>query len=181
MGELAAATAISMQAVLKHLRVLKEMGLVEKKSVKSPGLSIRKVYEASGARLRDFSTEDQTLVKLSATPSAAAEEPDKFLDIEYLAEEAMVQRRRVRDQARRLARMIDDLVQDESRIKAAIESVDPSEAERLILQVLFTEQSLEEGVRVLLAHYGPRDGKKSIERALGKARRRNRKEAERRQ
>ena len=54
---------------------------------------------------------------------------------------------------------------------AALESMDLSDTERLILQVLFTEESLEEGERVLLEHFGLQDGKKSIERALSKARR----------
>jgi DNA-binding transcriptional ArsR family regulator len=171
LGELAAATGISMQGVLKHLKKLGEMGIVEEKSIRSPSLSVRKVYEARGARLGDFSTADLTLVKFSEKPSDPAEEPQRPLDLEYLAEEAIIQRRRVRHQARRLGRMIDDLVEVESRIKAVLKSMDLSETERLILQVLFTEQSLEEGERVLLKHYGLRDGRKSIESALAKARR----------
>lgn len=170
LGELAAATGISIQGVLKHLRKLEELGLVEETSVRGPGLTVRKVYLAKGARLRDFSTGDLTLVKLSGKPSAPAEEPDRPLDLEYLAEEAILQRRRVRDQARRLGRMIDDLVEDESRIRVALESMDLNDIERLILQVLFTEESLEEGENVLLEHFGLQDGKKSIEKALSKAR-----------
>ncbi|MGP8124334.1 MAG: helix-turn-helix domain-containing protein [Nitrososphaerales archaeon] len=174
LGELATATGISMQGVLKHLRILEGMGLVEERSVRSPALSVRKVYEARGARLRDFSTEGLTLVRLCEEPSAVAEEPEKPLDLEYLAEEAIIQRRRVKDQARRLGRMIDDLVEDESRTKAALESMNLSETERLILQVLFTEQSFVVGERLLLEQYGLQDGKKSIESALGKARHRAR-------
>ncbi|MGD0476606.1 MAG: helix-turn-helix domain-containing protein [Nitrososphaerales archaeon] len=170
LGELAAATGISIQGVLKHLKKLEELGLVEETSVRSPDLAVRKVYAAKGTRLGDFSTGDLTLVKLSGKPSAPVEEPDRPLDLEYLAEEAILQRRRVRDQARRLGRMIDDLVEDESRIKVALESMDLSDTERLILQVLFTEESLEEGERVLLEHFGLQDGKRSIEKALSKAR-----------
>lgn len=170
LGELAAATGISIQGVLKHLKKLEELGLVEEKSVRSPGLAVRKVYAAKGTRLGDFSAGDLTLVKLSRKPSAPAEEPDRCFDLEYLAEEAILRRRRIRDQTRRLGRMIDDLVDDESRMKAALESMDLSDTERLILQVLFTEESLEEGERVLLEHFGLQDGKKSIEKALSKAR-----------
>ncbi|MGD1055204.1 MAG: helix-turn-helix domain-containing protein [Nitrososphaerales archaeon] len=170
LGELAAATGISIQGVLKHLRKLEELGLVEETSVRSPGLAVRKVYAAKGTRLRDFSAGGLTLVKLSGKPSSPPEEPDRPLDLEYLAEEAILQRRRVRDQARRLGRMIDDLVEDESRIKVALESMDLSDIERLILQVLFTEESLEEGERVLLEHFGLQGGKESIEKALSKAR-----------
>lgn len=157
--------------MLKHLRKLEELGLVEGKNVRSPDLAVRKVYAAKGVRLGDFSAGDLTLVKLSGKPSASTEKIDRSIDLEYLAEEAILRRRRVRDQARRLGRMIDDLVEDESRIMAALESMDLSDTERLILQVLFTEESLEEGERVLLEHFGLQDGKKSIERALSKARR----------
>jgi hypothetical protein len=145
-------------------------------------LAVRKVYAAEGTRLGDFSLGDLTLVKLSGKPSAPprdVEEPDRPLDLEYLAEEAILKRRRVRDQARRLGRMIDDLVEDESRIKATLESMDLTDAEQLILQVLFTEESIEEGERVLLEHFGLQDGKKSIERALSKARRPTRKKTNR--
>lgn len=170
LGELAAATGISIQAVLKHLRKLEGLGLVEETSVRSPSLSVRKVYVSKGTRLKDFSAGDLTLVKLSKKSLARAEEADWHPDLEYLAEEAILQRRRVRDQARRLGRMIDGLVQDESRIMAAIESMNLSNVERIILQVLFTEGSLEEGELVLLRHFGLQDGKKSIEKALSKAR-----------
>ena len=170
LGELAAATGISIQGVLKHLKKLEGLGLVEEKSVRGPDLTARKVYAAKGARLGDFSAGDLMLVKLSRKPSAPAEEPDRPLDLEYLAEEAILRRRRIRDQARRLGRMIDDLVEDESRIEVALESMDLSDTERLILRVLFTEESLREGERVLLEHFGLQDGKRSIEKALSKAR-----------
>jgi predicted transcriptional regulator len=170
LGELAAATGISIQGVLKHLKKLEGLGLLEEKSVKSPVLAIRKVYATKGARLGDFSMGDLTLVKLSGKPSAPLEEPNRRLDLEYLAEEAILRRRRVRDQARRLGRMIDDLVEDESRVKATLESMDLSDTERLILQVLFAEESLEEGERVLSEHFGLQDGKKSVEKVLAKAR-----------
>ena len=170
LGELAAATGISIQGVLKHLKKLEELGLVEEKSVRSPGLAVRKVYAAKGTRLGDFSAGDLTLVKLSRKSFAPAEEPDRRFDLDYLAEEAILRRRRIRDQTRRLGRMIDDLADDESRMNVALESMDLSDTERLILQVLFTEESFEEGERVLLEHFGLQDGKKSIEKALSKAR-----------
>ena len=179
LGELADATGISIQGVLKHLRKLEGLGLVEEESIRSSGLAVRKVYTAKGARLGDFSVSGLTLVKLSEKPSAPVKELDRPLDLEYLAEEAILRRRRIRDQTRRLGRMIDDLLEDESRIKAALESMDLSDAERLILQVLFTEESLNEGERVLVEHFGLQDGKKLIEKALSKARHRTRRKIDR--
>ncbi|MGD0397129.1 MAG: winged helix-turn-helix domain-containing protein [Nitrososphaerales archaeon] len=170
LGELAASTGISIQGVLKHLRKMEELGLVEEKSVRGRGLAVRKVYAAKGAKLEDFSADDLTLVKLSWKPPAQTDELNGPVDLEYLAEEAILRRRRIRDQTRRLGRMIDDLVEDESRIKTALESMDLSDTERLILYVIFTEESLEEGERVLSEHFGLQDGKNSIKRALSKAR-----------
>lgn len=186
LAELAAATGISVQGVLKHLTKLEELGLVEEENLRSPALAVRKVYTAKGVKLGDYSAEDLTLVKLSENPSALAEnpsalaeEPDRPFDLEYLAEEAILRRRRIQDQTRRLGRMIDDLVEDESRLRVALESMDLSDTERLILRVLFTEESLEEGERVLLEHFGLRDGKRSIEKALSKARRQTEKRIDR--
>lgn len=171
LGELAAATGISAQGVLKHLKRLEDLGLVEEQDIRAPGLAVRKVYAAKGARLRDFSTGNLTLVKLSREISATAEGPDRAPDLEYLSEEAILQTRRVRDQARRLGRMIDDLFGEEARIRAALESMDLSDTERLILDVLFSEESIEEGERVLQEHFGLKDGRGLMERALAKSRR----------
>ena len=168
--ELAAATGISMQGVLKHLKKLKSIGIVDERSIRSPILAARKVYVASGVRLRDFSSGDLTLVKLSGRPPVSASELVRYPDLEYLAEEVILRRRRVRDHARRVGRMIDELVDEESRIGAILESMNLSDAEKLILQILFTEESLEQGERVLQEHFGLQDGKKSIEEALVKAR-----------
>ena len=175
LGELADATGISIQGVLKHLTKLEELGLVEEKNVRSPALAVRKVYTTKGVKLGDYSAEGLTLVKLSENPSAPDEEAERPFDLEYLAEEAILRRRRIQDQTRRLGRMIDDLVKDESRIEVALESMDLTDTERLILRVLFTEESLEEGERVLLEHFGLQDGKRSIEKALSKARRQTKK------
>ena len=168
--ELATATGISIQGVLKHITKLKALGLVEEENIRSPSMAVRKVYHAKGMRVGDFSTGDLTLVKLGEELPQGAEKSDRLPDLEYLAEEVILQRRRVRDQARRLGRMIDDLFEDESRIKSALESMDLSKTELLILQVMFTEESLEKGARVLLEHFGLKEGRKSIESALRKAR-----------
>jgi len=180
LGELAVATGISVQGVLKHLRKLKSLGLVEEESVRASGLAVRKVYTAKGAKLGDFSTGDLTLVKLSRKSSTVFDAPDHPPDLEYLAEEAIMQRRRVQDQARRLGRMIDELFEDESRIKTALESMDLTDTERLILEVLFSEESSEEGERVLLERFGLQNGQRSIERALLKAVHRTKKRTGRR-
>ena len=66
--------------------------------------------------------------------------------------------------------MIDDLVEDESRITNSLDSMALGDFERLILQVVFTEESLEDSERVLREHFGVKDAKRSIERALARVR-----------
>ena len=169
LAELAEATGISVQAVLKHLVKLKGLGIIEEQRVVERGLAVRKVYAAKGARLGDFSTGDLTLVKLSPIPPGGTVGAAGSHDLEYLAEEAIMQKRRVRDQARRLARMIDELFEDEARIEAALKAKELSEMERLILRVLYAEDTIEDGRLVLQKHFGLPDAQKSVDRAMAKA------------
>ena len=90
-------------------------------------------------------------------------------DLEVLAEEIILQRRRVREQARRLGRMIDDLVEDETRVRSALSDMNLTDTERIVLQVIFAEETLGEGERVLLEEFGLRGGIDSIANALAKA------------
>ncbi len=171
LGELAELTGISIQGVLRHLRKLVDLGLVEEKSVHWKGVTVRKVYLAKGVRVGDFSVGDLTVVKLSRAEPLSVDSTEPVADLEYLAEEALLQRRRIKDQARKLGRMIDELVEDEAKMNGLLQSMSLTESEKLVLQTLFTEDSLDDGERALSAHYGLKDGRRSIEKALAKARR----------
>ena len=89
-------------------------------------------------------------------------------DLEGLSGDILLQRRRVRDEARRIGRMIDDLVDDQEALAAALEEMPLGEQERLILEVLFTEETMADGVGVLSRYYGL-DDRRSIDKALAKA------------
>jgi DNA-binding transcriptional ArsR family regulator len=171
LGELAELTGVSIQGVLRHLRKLVDMGLVEERSVSAKGVNVRKVYLAKGVRVGDFSVGDLTVVKLSRNEAFPASSREPVTDLEYLAEEVLLQRRRIKDQARKLGRMIDTLVDDETKMDGLLRMMDLKESERLVLQTVFTEDSLEEGERVLSRHYGLKDGRRSIEKALAEAKR----------
>ena len=64
--------------------------------------------------------------------------------------------------------MIDDLVDDQEALSAALEEMPLVEQERLILEVLFTEETISEGVGVLSRYYGL-DDRRSIDKALAQA------------
>ena len=64
--------------------------------------------------------------------------------------------------------MIDDLVNDQEALAAALEEMPLGEQERLILEVLFTEETLDDGIGVLSRYYGIND-RRSIAKALAQA------------
>ena len=171
LGELAELTGISIQAVLKHISKLESMGLVEERRLTGGKLSVRKVYAAKSYVLGDYSTPDLTITKFSKTSRRPPPGRGEKADLESMAEDAMLLRSRVRDEARRLGRVIDELADEQARLSETLVSMGLEEEERLILEVLFTEDSEEKGMELLARHYGLRDGRRSIDRALSKANR----------
>jgi len=167
--ELADITGISVQAVLKHLEKLNRVGVLEEKRIDAAELGVRKVYSIAGFHVGDFSLGDLTIVKLSKTaPPLAKTRRVGRAELERLAEDSLVQRRRIREQARRLGRMIDDLVASETRLSGLIESLRLGDGERLMVHTFFTEESMEEAESSLKGHYGMVNPRRDIERALEK-------------
>jgi predicted transcriptional regulator len=167
LGELSQMTGITVQGVLKHLKALEAVGLVDEKTISGRSMKVHKIYVPGKAELGDYSTGDLLVVKAlkpAKEPSRSARE-----GLEGLAEEVMLQRRRVREQARRLGRAIDELVSEERALRRAIGSLIADEDEKLILQVLYSEETFAEGAEALGKHFGLKDGRRSIDKALAKA------------
>lgn len=171
--ELKALTGLrTVPGVLKHLSKLKEMRLVKEEDLAGGALSSRKVYSVDrGAHVRDFSYRDFTVVKLSTEHGQAARSDRPVDELESLATDALIQRRRIREQARRLGRMIDDLVSTEARIGDIARAVGANDEERLLLQIAFTEESLEDAEAALRRQHGVANGRRALEKAISKARR----------
>jgi DNA-binding transcriptional ArsR family regulator len=166
LGELATTTGISVQGVLRHLKRLEELGLVEERKVPINAPKARRVYSAKGTMLGDYSSGDLVVVK--ATEKWQAENASgQVFDLERKAGELLVQRRRIRDEGKRLGRMIDDLADGQEALMAALAGMDLSGEERLVLEVIFTEDTVEEGVGALSKYYGIED-RRSIDKALAK-------------
>lgn len=169
LGELASVTGISVQGVLKHLKRLADVGLVEERRLGTRTLRARTVYAAKGHLVGDYSTQDLTVVKpTERLPPRGAQERNP--DLERMSAEVLVLRRRVREQARRLGRMIDELVDEREALTESLDGLSLSPEERLIVEVVLTEETLGDGLKVLSKHYGIED-RRSIDRALAKARR----------
>lgn len=102
-------------------------------------------------------------------PIVRPEEPVKKL--ESLAADALLQRHRIKDQARKLGKMIDELVSTEAGIGALIRGLPSEEDERLLLFAAFTEETLEDAEKSLKEHYGLKDPKEALRKAISRANR----------
>jgi len=168
--ELADLTGISMPGVLKHLARMEKLGLVAEAKVEGGALPVRKVYSTKGVRIGDFSHGNLTVVKVTDSTERSARSEDAVKELESLAADALVQKRRIRDQTRRLGRMIDELVNTESRIGGLIGGLGAEDEDQLLLHTAFTEESMEEAERSLTEHYGMREPKRALDKAVSRAR-----------
>lgn len=166
LGELSDLTGISVQGVLRHLGRLAELGLVEEKSLSRVAPRARKVYGPARARIRDYTTGGYAVVKSTEEPAGAG--TVRVRDLERAAGDLLIQRRRIREEIRKLGRMIDEAADQQYDLASAIRSTPLSPEERLILEVVLTEDTLEDGARVLSKYYGI-DDRRSIESSLNKA------------
>ncbi|HLQ03814.1 MAG TPA: helix-turn-helix domain-containing protein [Nitrososphaerales archaeon] len=171
--ELAERTGISIQGVLKHLEKLNEMGLLEERTISRPKyLAVRKAYSIKGSSLGDFSRGSLMIVNLSGEreEEALGAAKDVYADLNGMAEELLIQGRRIKDQARRLQRMIDEFSATELRLRRLIESLEIDPEERLIAETVFTEDSLAGAATVLSKFYGCRNPDRAIRDVVAKVR-----------
>ena len=169
-SELAELTGVSLPGVLKHLKRLEMLGLVQEKKLDRHMFTARKVYTARRTTIGDFSEPDLRVVRLLHEPGVAEPQGGESLNLESQAEDLILQERRVREQVKKLGRMIDGLLADRSRLAATAGTTGLGFDDRLILQVLFTEESASDGERVLIRHFGLKGGRRSIDRVLAESR-----------
>ena len=168
LGELSATTGISVQGVLRHLRRLGELGLVEERKLVPRTPKARRVYASKSTAFGDYSAGDLTVVK--STEKLPSQGHQRLQDLEKVAGEILLHRRRVGERARRLGELIDGVVTEQEELEAALEGARLTAEEKLMLRVILTEETLEDGARVLSRFYGV-DDRRSIDKALAKARR----------
>jgi len=169
--ELADRTGISIQGVLKHLEKLKKIGLIEERTLSRPKyLAVRKAYSLKGSNLGDFSRGSLMIVNLSAEreEEELGAAKDVYADLNRMAEELLIQGRRIKNQARRLQRMIDEFSATESRLKSSVESLDLDPEEKLIAETVFTEDTMESAAKVLSKFYGCRSPDQAIRDVVAK-------------
>jgi DNA-binding transcriptional ArsR family regulator len=167
LGELSSLTGITVQGVLRHLKKLVELGLVEERRAASGATKARRVYTARSTNLTDFSTPGLTVVRATERVPPRRDSPLQG-ELERTSGELLIQRRRIADATRKLGRMVDDLVDAQEALSAALDRLSLTETERLILQVILTEETRADGEKVLSRYYGIED-RRSIDEALARA------------
>ncbi|HYB75941.1 MAG TPA: winged helix-turn-helix domain-containing protein, partial [Nitrososphaerales archaeon] len=95
LGELANITGISVQGVLRHLRRMERLGLIEERRVSADAPKARIVYAAKGSILEDYSSGELVVAKAVERwpPTRRAKAPTP--DLEGMAAEVLLRRRRV--------------------------------------------------------------------------------------
>ena len=164
--ELSRLTALSVPGVLRHIEAMNRAGLIHEERVQVRMLPARKLYSLKGMRVIDFTVGDLSIFKV------AIDKPVKergVRDLESLAMEILVGRRVIREKAKRLARAIDELVENEEILAKEIDGMELTDEERLILLTIFTEETADDAERVLTRIQGMKEARRSIEEALAKA------------
>jgi DNA-binding Lrp family transcriptional regulator len=170
LAELGSVTGISVQGVLRHLRRLAKLGVVKESRIVPKALKARVVYVASSAMVGNYSESDLIVVKSTDRAVPESKGPERKADLEALSGDLIVLRRRVREETRRLSRLIEEHVSSKETLNSALASAVLGPEERLILNVILTEETIEDGIKVLSKYYGLTD-RRSIDRALTRARR----------
>ena len=164
--ELAKLTSLTVPGVLRHLDALAKVGVIREERISSKELPIRKTYSLKGVKVADFSVGDISITEITKTPEGP--EPAEGANLEWLASDVMVSRRRAREKAKRLARAIEDFLENEAKLARAVASMGLEPDERLIVLTVFTEETNGEAAKILESE-GMVDSRMPIERAIAKA------------
>ena len=169
--ELARLTGVSVPGVLRHIEAMGKAGLIHADRLATKELPVRKVYSLQAVKVMDFSVGDLTILKVSAKKGTKVE---AARSLERQAMDIMLGRRRVREKAKRLARAIDELGENEEILARSVEGLDLTDEERLVLLTVLTEETVGDAERVLVRIQGMREARRSIDEALATARRNGR-------
>jgi predicted ArsR family transcriptional regulator len=164
LGELAEDTGISVQGVLKHLGKLSESGILETRSLHSGRyLRPRKLYYIGTRRVADYSQGDMIIATLGE--EARDGEPkadDAYAELDGLAQDIIVLRRRARELSERMKRTIEQVTESESRMARLIDGLDLSPEEKQIAYLIFGDDRPEQARRTLRKHYGCQNPEEAI-------------------
>ena len=172
LGELAETTGISVQGVLKHLKRLSDLGLLTTKSLHSGRhLRQRKLYYISTRKVAGYSDEGMIVATLGEeAPSDGLVVDDAYGELDKLAQDIILLKRRARELSDRTKRMIEEVTENESRIARLIDGLKLTPEERQIAYLIFGDDGPEKARRILREHYGCRDPEEAMREVSEKLR-----------
>lgn len=170
LGELAEVTGISVQGVLKHLNRLSESGILKTRSLPSGRyLRPRKLYFIDSRRVANYSEGEMIVATLGEqTGSRELRVEDPYAELDGLAQDVIVMRRRARELSARMKRMIDEVTENESRIALLIEGLRLSPEEKQIARLIFGDDGPEQARRILREYYGCQNPESAIQDVVEK-------------
>jgi predicted transcriptional regulator len=178
LGELAEATGMSVQGVLKHLRKLDDAGILKEWTMpRGTHLRPRKLYFVEGRKVADYSQDGVIVATLGDARAGGNVRGEKtavaggsYDELDALAQDVMILRRRVRELSRKTSRMVDQVVDAETRITELVGALDLTEEERQIAYLIFGEDEPERARAILKEHYGCPDPEAAIRDVVRKIR-----------
>jgi predicted transcriptional regulator len=179
LGELAAVTGMSVQGVLKHLKKLADAGILKEWTMpRGRHLRPRKLYFIVSRKVADYSQNDVLVATLGGVrpvelsqEAGASGARKAYEELDSLAQDVIILRRRVRELARKTSRMVDEVVDSESRITALIGALDLTEEEKQIAYLIFGEDGPDRARAILREHYGCSDPEAAINDVVRRIRR----------
>lgn len=176
LSELAEVTGISVQGALKHLKKLSEAGILEEENMpQGEYLRPRKLYFIRSRKVEDYSQEDVLIATLGRAELEEGSELGRtnrnvYQQLDELAQDVIVSRRRVRELSKRMQRLIEELADAESRVSALISSLDLTRDEKQIAYLIFGDDPPERVSAILREHYGCTDPAAAIREVSQKIR-----------
>ncbi len=170
LGELADTTGISVQGVLKHLARLRKSGLLTESELRDGKyLKYRKVYSIERRRIVDVSEGDLIVAYISKEFNLQEGMiRTTYEELETVADDMIIARRRVRDTIKRLERLIEELSYSQERLMTITRSIGLDREEEQIARILFTEDSMDDTKKTLSRYYGLKDAEGSVRKVIQK-------------
>ncbi len=129
----------------------------------------RKLYYIAERRVADYSEGEMIVATLGDRGVASElETSDPYDELDGLAQDIIVMRRRVRELSGRMRRMIEEVTENESRIAGLIDTMNLSSEEKQIASLIFGDDGPEQTRRILREHYGCKNPEGAIEEVVEK-------------
>ncbi|MDG6925663.1 MAG: ArsR family transcriptional regulator [Nitrososphaerota archaeon] len=172
LSEMSELTGISVQGVLKHLKKVRDEGLLTENNMKSGKyLRQRKLYFMRGRKVADYSEGDLLVASVGmSTDDLVRRVGDVYDELDWLAQDIVILRRRARELSHRMRRVLDEVTEDEARISGLVDGLPLADDEKQIAYLIFTEDTPERARAILKDHYGCRDPEAGLAAVAAKIR-----------